>query len=64
MTTLGKYADIAYNYNVISELMLCMQEEYRREAVRSKNALVIKKKKKKQSQSALSERRGGNKVGS
>lgn len=45
MTTLGKYADIAYNYNVISELMLCMQEEYRREAVKSKNALVIKKKK-------------------
>lgn len=46
MTTLGKYADIAYNYNVITELMLCMQEEYRREAVRSKNALVIKQNKK------------------
>lgn len=34
MITLGKYADIAYKYNVTMELMLCVQEEYRREAVK------------------------------
>lgn len=36
MIILGKYADIAYNSNVITKLRLCGEEEYRKEAVVSK----------------------------
>lgn len=50
MTALGKYADIAYNYNVIMELMLCVQEEYRKGAVIRK--LVIQRKQQQSQQSA------------